>query len=333
MFGDSKKNIDAVFEGGGVKGSGLVGAVAVAEELGYRFVNLAGTSAGAIIAALVAAGYTAQELKVIMDELDYTRFKDTRLAGKIPIVGAAINLFFKKGVYEGDFFHQWIKDLLAKKGVVTFGDLIIDEYKDDPAFRYKLQTVCSDISRGQLLVMPRDAADFGGEPDKMEVAAAVRMSMSIPYFYKPVKVRTHEGKKSFIVDGGILSNFPIFLLDDNSLDPEWPTLGFKLVDPEEGRPHTIFGPVTMLSALFSTMMEAHDARYIKDTDFMRTIPIPTLGVHTTDFEITKEKKEELYQSGIAAARDFFGKWDFGEYKTKMASGAAQKHRRDIMHEE
>ena len=53
---------DAVFEGGGVKGIGLVGAVAVAEERGYQWVNVAGTSAGAIVAALLAAGYSAAEI-------------------------------------------------------------------------------------------------------------------------------------------------------------------------------------------------------------------------------------------------------------------------------
>ncbi len=54
---------DAVFEGGGVKGIGLVGAVAEVEKAGYEFVNLAGTSAGAIVASLLAVGYTAEELK------------------------------------------------------------------------------------------------------------------------------------------------------------------------------------------------------------------------------------------------------------------------------
>ena len=54
---------DAVFEGGGVKGIALVGAVAVAEEKGYRWANLAGTSAGAIVASLLAAGYTGAEFR------------------------------------------------------------------------------------------------------------------------------------------------------------------------------------------------------------------------------------------------------------------------------
>jgi predicted acylesterase/phospholipase RssA len=53
------QRVDAVFEGGGVKGIALVGATAVVEATGYRFANLAGTSAGAIVAALLGAGYTA----------------------------------------------------------------------------------------------------------------------------------------------------------------------------------------------------------------------------------------------------------------------------------
>ena len=51
---------DLVLEGGGVKGIGLVGAIAVLEERGYLFNRVAGTSAGAIVGALVAAGFAAR---------------------------------------------------------------------------------------------------------------------------------------------------------------------------------------------------------------------------------------------------------------------------------
>ena len=50
---------DLVFEGGGVKGIGLAGALATLEEREYGPQNIAGTSAGAITAALLAAGYSA----------------------------------------------------------------------------------------------------------------------------------------------------------------------------------------------------------------------------------------------------------------------------------
>lgn len=90
---------DAVFEGGVVKGVGLVGAVAVAEERGYQWMNVAGTSAGAIVASLLATGYTANELKEIIQELDYKKFKDASSLDKVPIVGPLTSLILEKGIY------------------------------------------------------------------------------------------------------------------------------------------------------------------------------------------------------------------------------------------
>ncbi len=81
---------DSVFEGGGVKGIGLV--VAVTEEGGYQWVNIAGTSAGAIVAALLAAGYSAAEMKQIVAELDHNNFKDAGPLDRVPKVWEQPNL-------------------------------------------------------------------------------------------------------------------------------------------------------------------------------------------------------------------------------------------------
>ena len=324
---------DAVFEGGGVKGIGLIGAVAVAEEKGYQWVNIAGTSAGAIVAALLAAGYSAAEMREIMEELDYNRFKDASPLDKVPLVGplaSLIRLIFKKGIYKGRFFETWIRGLLREKNVETFSDLIMPDYRDNEQYRFKLRVVASDISRGRLLVLPQDIADFGIRPENLNVATAVRMSMSIPFFYEPVKLQnTKTNLVSYIVDGGMLSNFPVWLFDTEGEVPEWPTFGFKLVEPEEEHeiPHQVRGPISLLSALFSTMMEAHDARYIKDEQFTRTIPIPTLGVGTTEFDISREKSEALYQSGREAAETFFDTWDFAKYVDKYRRGKPRIDRR------
>ncbi|MFH1639641.1 MAG: patatin-like phospholipase family protein [Chloroflexota bacterium] len=318
MSEDKKLFADAVFEGGGVKGIGLVGAVSWAEELGYRWMNVAGTSAGAIVAALIAAGYRAAEMKEILDNLDYTNFKDTGLIDRFPVIGPLASLIFEKGIYEGDFFYQWMRDLLNQKGIRTFGDLVLTEYQDDPCYRYKLRVIASDICQGRMLVLPQDIADYGTDPDKLDVALAIRMSMSIPFFYEPVRLRHKKtGEVSYIVDGGLLSNFPVWLFDTDGGAPEWPTLGFKLIEPGGETPHQVFGPVSLLAALFATMMEAHDARYIKDEQFVRTIPIPTLGVGTTEFDLSRERSEALYQSGREAAEKFFARWDFASYVTKF----------------
>ena len=79
---------DAVFEGGGVKGIGLVGALSAFEEAGYQWQNVAGTSAGAIVSAMIAVGYDAAELKEVMNtRVDFRSFMDTAGIGKFPIVG------------------------------------------------------------------------------------------------------------------------------------------------------------------------------------------------------------------------------------------------------
>ena len=312
---------DAVFEGGGVKGIGLAGAVAVAEERGYQWVNVAGTSAGAIVAALLAAGYTAVELKEIMQELDYNNFKDTSALDKIPLAGPLMSLIFEKGIYEGKFLENWLRGLLKAKNVETFRDLVLEEYKDDERYRFKLRVIASDISQGRLLVLPQDIADFGVRPEDLNVASAVRMSMSIPFFYEPVKLKNMKtNQSSFIVDGGLLSNFPVWLFDTEGDVPEWPTFGFKLAEPDENVPHQIRGPISLLAALFSTMAGAHDARYIKDEQFKRTIPIRTLGVGTIDFDISREKSEALYQSGRKAGEKFFNTWNFADYVKKYSKG-------------
>ena len=66
---------DAVFEGGGVLGIGLVGAAKAIEAAGYEFSRLAGSSAGAIVAALLAAGYNCDEIENEIKQLDYTKFR------------------------------------------------------------------------------------------------------------------------------------------------------------------------------------------------------------------------------------------------------------------
>ena len=68
--------LDGVFEGGAVKGIALIGALDVIEQAGYHFVNVAGASAGAIVATLIAAGYSASELKPILMNLPFDKITD-----------------------------------------------------------------------------------------------------------------------------------------------------------------------------------------------------------------------------------------------------------------
>ena len=341
---------DAVFEGGGVKGVGLVGALSYCEEQGYRWKCVAGTSAGAITAALVASGYTAAETKAELDRLmweeddsghkGYERFKDESLLDRIPGLGPALSLGFEKGIYEGRFFEEWMRGLLQRKNKRTFADLINPEHANDAktsSYRYRLRVITSDISLRRMLILPQDIVnyeEFGSDPDQVDISHAVRMSMSIPFFFEPIQLTcradrfprteqeeqqeastgrkilfTPEQRTSYIVDGGILSNFPVDLFDaPPDRLPRWPTFGFKLVAPSDDRPNRIQGPISLLGALFTTMMEAHDQRHMVEETEVRTIRIRTESVKTTDFNLSPQASDGLFDRGRQGACDFFERW-------------------------
>lgn len=321
------KKADAVFEGGGVKGIGLVGAVSVLEGSGYEFENLAGTSAGAIVAALLAAGYTAKEIKEELKKLDYNNFKDEGLLDKLGVLGKGLSIGFEFGIYEGDYFEDWIDGLLQAKGKSTFGDLKTD-YKEDQ-YLYKVQFIAADITERRLLILPGALKKLGYNPDSFSISRAVRMSMSIPVFFEPVRLQDASGRTHIIVDGGLLSNFPIWLLDDGTSEPKWPTFGFKLIEPDERKikspiRNTIKNPISYLKALVGTMLDAHDTFHISKAkgDFDRTIGIPTTismngiqkVVQTTDFDITHDESDALYGNGVKVAKKFLETWNFEEWK-------------------
>ena len=69
-------NIDGVFSGGGIKGFALIGAYEEVEKKGFPVCKVAGTSAGSIVAALVAAGYTSKEIYQLIDELNLRSLLD-----------------------------------------------------------------------------------------------------------------------------------------------------------------------------------------------------------------------------------------------------------------
>jgi NTE family protein len=325
---------DAVFEGGGVKGIALVGAVAEMQQAGYEFENLAGTSAGAIVASLLAAGYLGSEIKEILGTLNYNNFKDEGLLDKLGILGKGLSLGFEYGIYEGEFFENWLDGLLREKKKTVFGDVIMPgfkEGKDPEKYKYKLQVVAADITDRRLLVLPRDLKSLGYDPDQFSISRAVRMSMSIPLFFEPVKLRDGSARPHYIVDGGVLSNYPIWLLDDNSPNPPWPTFGFKLMEPGEraikgGNRNPINNPISFFKAIFGTMMDAHDSYHISKSkgDFDRTIGIPTVvavngtkkEIKTVDFDMTRKESDALYANGERAAKDFLATWDFDQWKKR-----------------
>jgi NTE family protein len=310
---DAEHKADLVLEGGGVKGIGLLGAVLVLAEAGYSFPRVAGTSAGAIVASLVAAyqkaGKDLHELIEVMNRVQYSRFADgpvlERLTGRL---GEGVALLLREGAHSGNYLVEWLGAELDKADVGTFADLAIDDPGGSLADhqRYSLVVHTSDLSRRALVRLPWDYPQYGKTADTERVVDAVRASMSIPFYFHPVDVKTASGTVTW-VDGGLLSNFPVTVFDRTDGNrPRWPTWGVKL----SGKPPvTKDRPVQTALGIAVNCLETLTAdwnRYRLDEEGVnrRTIFVDTTGVAATDFGIDAPTRQRLFQNGRDAAEKF-----------------------------
>lgn len=331
MARELNKKLNIVLEGGGVKGIALVGALKALEariaefnvenlrglKLSLEESRYAGTSAGAIVSALLAAGYTPAELETIIASTEFSRFADHGVLARIPIVGRPLSMAHgvlrKLGMFQGDYFLDFLRSKLRDKGVRTFGDLVADHKAPEGSLRrYKLYVTASDITRGRMLYLPSDLnwRQYGVSPDEMEVALAVRMSMSVPFVFRPVRTAGENGVVSHLVDGGLLSNFPLEIFDpsitrDEPLPLDRPaTIGIRIL---RDRYHSIRFPGKALRALYalaSTAVEAHDYRIshnaVDELKWARAIEVNTEAVPVFKWDISQLEKEILFNEGYRA---------------------------------
>ena len=255
-----------IFQGGGAKGYAHVGALKAAEKRGISFVRYAGTSAGAIIATLAAAGYTADELlnptcklgergvldEAIGDLIDPGEYKRVqRLLRRLthlntisyPKAGPIGNwqqakrnsalLYWPRalkfallearsvyqvyqhfGVVGTDPVVAWLDGLLSNKlgksGQVTFADLGM-----------RLKMVAANLTTGET-----EKFGFAGD-EALPVAPAAVASACFPLFFRPMVRGPH-----MFLDGGLVSNLPVWLFDEERDDEasHLPTFGFRLVN-------------------------------------------------------------------------------------------------------
>ena len=318
--GDARR-ADLVMEGGGVKGIGLCGAVIALTEAGYTFPRVAGTSAGAISAALVAAlqaaGRPMAKLKDYVESVDYPRFEqESSLRSHLGVVGDAAHLLLHKGLFSGNYLVEWLGGILEEIGITTFAQLRIDDPGSDlpSECSYSLVVHTADITRGKVVRLPWDYPSYGIDADRVRIVDAVRASMSIPFFFEPISVDvahevTHDGVvyapgRVTWVDGGLLSNFPVEVFDRSDGRPSrWPTIGIKLSADAVSMPP----PKPTRSALdealacLHTVLNNANRYYLPPDKAARTMFVDTTGIASTDFHLTAEQRDTLFANGRAAA--------------------------------
>jgi NTE family protein len=364
-------NYDMVFEGGGAKGMVFVGAMQVFEARGHTHARLLGTSAGAITAALLAAGYTSGEMLEALAERNdgrsvFASFMGTPKpldkadvqASTIRALLRSINIplipdrFEEKlddqlvewlaaqsglrhvfsfvergGWYAADDFLNWLRKRLDT-GTFNgkprrFSGLTLAQYYAET--KVDLSLVASDTTGQEMLVLNHRTA-----PD-LPLVWAVRMSMSIPLLWQEVVWQPEWGlyrrekiAGHAIVDGGLLSNFPLELFVSNDpevidvmgpkdgdhalgmlIDETLPVRGAELMSTTA--PEFSLGElpaIQRISNLVNTTLSARDKMVIEAFENL-VIRLPAKGYGTTEFNMPDERRALLVQAGYDAMQAYF----------------------------
>lgn len=298
-----------VFEGGGVKGVAYGGALTALNEAGVleNVERVAGTSAGAITAVLLAVGYSAKELSDIVAKTDFNDFADDD-PGKIRDTARLVSEY---GWHKGEYFMQWIGDLIAEKfcdSAFTFQDL-----KDSGGL--DLYLTATNLTKQRV-----DVFSYEHTPD-VEIRKAARMSMSIPIYFKAIQ---HDG--CWMADGGMSFNYPVNLFDDKKYLAQegygktanvalynQETLGFRLDSKDEistskswgNGDRDIKGLIDFSAACIDFLQYKANRAHLKKEDWHRTIFIDSLDVMATDFSLSREKINALIESGRQGVKNYF----------------------------
>ncbi len=364
---------DLVFEGGGAKGMVFVGALQELERRGHTYGRLLGTSAGAITATFLAAGFSVGEMldalnekdahgvpvfkqflgrpkpftagevassatRVALERLDirhmpnFVEDRFDRFILNLMTQEEFVHLFSfveRGGWYSADAFLEWARaklDQAAPNGRVrnmsaqTFAEFHRTTGRE-------LSLVAADTTDHRMLVLNHRTAP------RLPIVWGMRMSMSLPLLWQEVIWRSEWGAYldrpldgHRIVDGGLLSNFPIELFLSNDphvmslmgpktsqsvlglLIDESLSVGSREAARDAPKPPaemlTDLPPATRIMGLIETATQAHDKMVIEAFEQL-VCRLPARSYQTTEFDMTDERRIRLIAAGRSAMDHYF----------------------------
>ncbi|WP_324674661.1 patatin-like phospholipase family protein [Hymenobacter sp. GOD-10R] len=321
-----------VMEGGGIRGIAYGGALQELEKRGVLagIRRVGGTSAGAIQAALLAVGYSTTEIIDVVNHTPVQRLND----GRLIFFGGSTRLLKQYGWYRGDQFTKYMSELVGRKTGnpnLTLGQLHQLAQAGHGRDLY--------VTGTNLTTQRTEVFSYETHP-QLRIADAVRISMSIPLYFRAVLLDAHGNivtkpaknqPINVLVDGGLLANYPVDLFDHANYLPAqtlaaWPgnsrifnpeTLGLRLDRAEQiaydtasaGRqqlaPYTIRNFGGYIGALYTLAIE--NLNPAQPDDWKRTVSISTLGFNPKIKRVSETQKQQLIESGKQGVQVFFTK--------------------------
>ncbi|MCF8296990.1 MAG: patatin-like phospholipase family protein [Saprospiraceae bacterium] len=316
--GQSQNIKNLVFEGAGIRGLAYAGVIEEFEKNGIidNIEKVGGTSAGAITALMVSLGYSSDEIINIVANTKFQKFND----GRYIFFGGFYRMKKSYGWYRNDKFLKWLEKIIEFKTAnseITFSELHSQGYKD-------LYVTATCLNKQKLIVFSHETY-----PD-MKIKDAVRISMSIPLYFKAVfidsKGKVYEDPKErnnldLVVDGGVIGNFPIFLFDSLGVDsdnnqiritnPE--TIGIRIDSDMQIQNDSLSKELAAIpindiqdyiSAFYTLVIENLNRNQLIEEDWNRTVSVSSVGVGPKIKMLSKTEKEKLVESGRKSAMAF-----------------------------
>jgi len=185
-------NENLILSGGGVRGLYYLGFMKYFKDRLQQFKNLVGTSIGSFFAVAISLGYTEQEIRPhVLNILDYNRVKSLKV----------FDFLENLGLDDGSKMEHYIKKMIRDK----FG-------KKELTFKQLYETYHKNVTITAISIEDNCVIYFSKESHPlMKVWKAVRMSMTVPFLFKP-----YVYKEKNYIDGGLRHNFPIDLYPSKS---------------------------------------------------------------------------------------------------------------------
>ncbi len=280
--------MNLVFSGGGAKGISFIGALLELEKMEkLNFKNLAGTSAGSIVATLLAIGYTPKEMKKIMLEMDFDSIVDDNKLLNI------YHFITSYGIAYGDYLYKTLGNIIKIK--TNNPDYTFEElYKDK---NINLVITATNLNKKNLVYL------YHKNYPTMPIRQAIRMSTSVPFLFMPV-IYNDE----YYVDGGTLNDYIIEVFDGLVPDdiqtrydgvPNPDTLGFKIIQ-KESSDNKIDHLYDYVYSFIESFLAENERKYLLKENLERTICIETPAYPLQKFNLTIEEKKHLINQGKLA---------------------------------
>ena len=221
--GSDRPTIALVLSGGGAKGAAHVGVIEILEDLRVPVDMVIGTSMGAIVGGMYAAGYSPEDMARMLEETDWRSVFSDRPAlpdqsfrqkqaqeefGYVEVGLGADGFELPSGFITGQRLGFRLKSLLLHTADVN----------DFDKLHIPFRAVAADLRTGEAVIL-----------EDGSLVDAMRASMSVPGVFAPVEI-----EDGLLVDGGVVNNFPVNVARDLGADVVIAVLVSSRDDSETG---------------------------------------------------------------------------------------------------